>query len=141
MPRLSVQREIFAFDRLSAGEKLLERFRIEPLEHHDARAREKRRDQLEGGILRRGADKNNGAVFHDWKERVLLRAIEAMNLVDEEERTFPGLATSAGSVEHLFEIADAGENRRDLLEMQIGRLRQKPRDRSLTSAGRSPENQ
>ena len=64
-----------------------------------------------------------------------------MNLVDEEERTFPGLATSAGSVEHLFEIADAGENRRDLLEMQIGRLRQKPRDRSLTSAGRSPENQ
>src|SRR5262249_47176962 len=141
LARLSVERKIFAFDRLRAGEKLLERFGIEPLEHHDARAREKRRDQLEGGILRGSADKYNGAVFHDRQERVLLRAVEAMDLVDEKKRALPGFAARAGGIEHLLEIADAGENCRDLLEMQIRRLRQEPRDRRLASAGRSPKNQ
>src|SRR5262249_40910486 len=79
--------------------------------------------------------------FHDRQERVLLRAVEAMDLIDEKKRALPGFATRAGGIEHLLEIADAGENRRDLLEMQIRRLRQEPRDPRLASAGRSPKNQ
>ena len=58
-----------------------------------------------------------------------------MDLVDEEQRPLPGLAPRARGVEYLLEIADAGKDRRDLLEMQVGRLRQEPRDRGLAGTG------
>src|SRR5215831_14882881 len=64
-----------------------------------------------------------------------------MNLVDEKKRPLPRLTPRAGGVEHLLEIGDAGKNRRDLLEMQIGRLRQQPRNRGLAGAGRAPKDQ
>jgi hypothetical protein len=64
-----------------------------------------------------------------------------MDLVDEKKRALTGFAARAGGIEHLLEIADSGENRRDLLEMEIRRLRQEPGDRRLASAGRSPKNQ
>jgi hypothetical protein len=32
----------------------------------------------------------------------------------------PGLRRSAGRLEHLLQVGDAGEDRRDLLEMQVG---------------------
>ena len=44
-------------------------------------------------------------------------------------------------LEHLLQVGDAGEDRRDLLEMQVGRLRQQPRHRGLAGAGRAPEDQ
>ena len=40
-----------------------------------------------------------------------------------------------------LQVGDAGEDRRNLLEMQVGFLRQQPRDRGLAGAGRSPEDQ
>jgi len=64
-----------------------------------------------------------------------------MDLVDEEQRPLPGLASRARRVEYLLEVGDAGENRRDLLEVQVGGLRQKPRHGGLAGAGRSPEHQ
>src|SRR5262249_34638935 len=64
-----------------------------------------------------------------------------MDLVDEKKRPLPRLVPRAGRVEHLLEIGDAGKNRRDLLEMQIGRLRQQPRNRGLAGAGRAPKDQ
>ena len=47
----------------------------------------------------------------------------------------------ARRLEHLLQVGDAGEDRRDLLEMQVGRLRQQPRHRGLAGAGRAPEDQ
>src|SRR5258708_4209961 len=38
-------------------------------------------------------------------------------------------------------MGNAGKHRRNLLEMQFGRVRQQPRHRSLAGAGRSPEHQ
>src|SRR6266508_4947090 len=64
-----------------------------------------------------------------------------MDLVDEEQRALPALAPRPGRVEHLLEVADAGENGGDLLEMQIGRLRQEPRDGGLARAGRTPKDE
>ena len=89
-----------------------------------ARARQQRCDQLEGWILRGGADENDGAVFHHRQEGILLRAVEAMDFVDEEKRPLPDLASRARGVEHLLEVPDAGEDSRDLLEIEIGRSRQ-----------------
>src|SRR6185437_641376 len=52
-----------------------------------------------------------------------------------------GLAAGARGVEYLFEVGDAGKYRRNLLEMQFGRIRQQPRHRGFAGAGRAPEHQ
>src|SRR4029079_8011497 len=102
---------------------------------------QKRRDQLKRRILRGGADQNDGAVFDHRQERVLLRAVEAVNLVDEEKSPLPGFTPSARGIKDFFQIADAGKDRRNLLELQIRRLRQKPRHRGLAGAGWPPEDE
>ena len=75
------------------------------------------------------------------RKLILLRAVEAVDLVDEQQRPLPGLAPRARRLEDLLQVGDAGEDRRDLLEMQLGRLRQQPRHGGLAGAGRPPEDQ
>ena len=53
---------------------------------------------------------------------VLLRAVEAVDLVDEQQRALPHLAALPGRLEHLAQIGDAGEHRRQRLEGEIGAL-------------------
>ena len=114
---------------------------IERFEHQHARARQQRRVQLERRVLGGGADQNDGAVFHHRQETVLLGAVEAMDLVDEQQRALPQFAAAARFLEHFLQVGDAGEDRGNLLEMQVGRLRQQPRHRGLAGAGRAPEHQ
>ena len=75
------------------------------------------------------------------QKRILLRAIETVHLVDKEQRALAGLAPRAGRVERLLQVGDAGKHRRELLEMQFGGIRQKPRHGGLAGARRSPEDQ
>ncbi|MGY4504166.1 hypothetical protein ACVWYH_008123 [Bradyrhizobium sp. GM24.11] len=56
-------------------------------------------------------------------------------------RALAHLAAGPRGVECLLQIGDAGEHRRDLLEMQVRRIRQQPRHRGLAGAGRAPEHQ
>ena len=63
-----------------------------------------------------------------------------MNLVDEEERSLPRAPALFRALEDFAQISDAGEDRRDLLEFEIGFVREKPRNRRLADAGRAPEN-
>ena len=93
--------------------------RVERLEHQNARARQHRRIQLKGRIFGGRADQHDGAVLHHRQETVLLGAVEAVDLVDEQQRALPGLAPRARLLEHPLEIGDAGEDRGNLLEMQI----------------------
>ena len=92
--------------------------------HQHARARQQRRVELEGRVLRRGADQRDRAVLHDRQEAILLGAVEAMDLVDEQQRPWPIGAARARRLEHLLEVGDAGEDRRDLLEVR-GRSRRR----------------
>ena len=64
-----------------------------------------------------------------------------MDLVDEEQRALARLAPAAGDLEDLLEVGDAGEDRRNLLEMKVGLARQQPRDGGLAGARRPPEDQ
>ena len=52
--------------------------------HHPA-AREERGVHLEGGVLGGGADERHRALLHVRQERVLLRLVEAVDLVDEQD--------------------------------------------------------
>ena len=49
-------------------------------------ARQQRRDDLERRVLRRRADQHDGPVLDVRQESILLRLVETMNLVDEEDR-------------------------------------------------------
>ncbi len=67
----------------------------ERLEHHDARAGEERRDDLEGWILRRRAEQHDRAALDVREQRVLLRLVEAVDLVDEQHGLPPVRSRSA----------------------------------------------
>ena len=70
---------------------------------------------------------------------ILLGLVEAVDFVDEQQRTAPLLAPDARLFEHLLEIRHAGEDRRDLLEGETRLARQQPRDGGLAGARRPPQ--
>jgi hypothetical protein len=73
--------------------------------------------ELEGWVLGGRANERDGAVLHVRQEAVLLGAIEAMDLVDEEQCAPALLAPELGALEHLAQVLDTGENRGDLFEL------------------------
>ena len=138
---LVVERQRAALDRLGPLQQMGERRLVERLEHQHAGAREQRRVQLEGRVLGGRADQRDGAVLHHRQEGILLGPVEAVDLVDEEQRALPRLAPAARLLEHLLEVGDAGEDGRDLLEAEVGLARQQPRNRGLAGARRPPEDE
>ncbi len=129
-----------ALDRLGMREQFFDRGRIERMKHQHAGARQERRVELEGWIFGGGADHHHRAASSiTGRKEILLCAVEAMHLVDEQQRALAHLAAGTRGVECLLQIGDAGEHRGDLLEMQIGGVRQQPRHRGLAGPGR-PQN-
>lgn len=57
----------------------------ERMQLHDARARDEGGVHFEKRVLRGGAHKHHKAIFHRVQKRVLLAAIEPVNLVDEQD--------------------------------------------------------
>src|SRR5262249_56977329 len=114
-----------------ALKQLLERSVVEPTEHQHRRTRQKCGVQLERRVVGGGADQDDGAVLHMRQEGILLRAVEAMDLVDEQKRAASLLAPCFGRVEYLAQIRDAGMNGRQLLEMMVGHFGKQPRHGSL----------
>src|SRR5262245_23457555 len=107
---------------LRADKQRLDRRIVEALEGEHARPRQQRRIELEGGVLGGGADEYDRAVFHMRQEGILLRAVEAVNFVDEEQRAAAFLAARFRRVEEFTQIPHAGMNGRELLEMEVGDL-------------------
>ena len=109
--RIVIERQLFAFGLFGALHQRPQRLLIERFENQHARARQKRRVQLEGRVLRRGADERHGAVFHDRQKRILLGAVEAMDFVDEEQRPLPHAPTAARFLKDLLQIGNARKDR------------------------------
>ncbi len=65
---------------------------VEPAQHEHLGARQQRADQLEGRVLGRRADEDHRAVLDIGQKRILLGAVEAVDLVDEEQRALAHLA-------------------------------------------------
>ncbi len=84
--RLGIERQFLAERLFGALQQRLERGVVEPMQHEDLAARQQRAVQLEGRVFRGRADQHHGAVLDIGQEAVLLRAVEAMDLVDEEQR-------------------------------------------------------
>src|SRR5262249_6135750 len=139
LARFGIKWQSLVFDRLGACQQLLDRDGIKRLEHHHPCARQQRRDQLERRILRRRPDEDDRAVLDNGQKRVLLCPVEAVNLIHKQQGSPPDLAARTRGIEHLLEIGDPGKDRRNLLEVQVGRLRQQAGDRGLAGAGRPTE--
>ena len=63
------------------------------------RAGEQRGVELERRVLGGGAHQNDGAILHHRQKAVLLGAVEAVDLVDEEQRAPSGRPPGAGRLE------------------------------------------
>ena len=74
------------------------------------------------------------------EQRVLLGLVEAVDLVEEEDRALPALAEPVlGPLDDLAHVLHAGVDRAHRLEGLVGRARDEPGDRGLAGPGRAPE--
>ncbi len=113
---------------------------IQRIEHEHLRPREQRGVDLEGRVLGGGADEDDVAGLDAGQERVLLGLVEAVNLVDEEDRPPPAMLPRAlGFRHHVPDLLDAGEHRGEGDEVRLGRLGDQPRQAGLARARRAPE--
>jgi hypothetical protein len=96
--------------RLPAGafEELAHLVGRERLQHVHRSAREQRRVDLEGRVFGRRADKGQQPAFDIGQESVLLRLVEAMHFIDEENRP-PATAGARhfGTCHRLTDVLDA----------------------------------
>ena len=74
------------------------------------------------------------------QERVLLRLVEAVDLVDEDDRAPAGRSRgSLGVGHHVLDLLDAGEHGAERHEPRLRRVGDDARERRLAGARRSPE--
>ncbi len=99
--------------RFRALQQLFERRLVEAAEHEDLAAGQQRAVQGEGGVLGGGADEDDRAVLDHGQEAVLLGAVEAVHLVDEQQGALAGVAPAPGVFEGALEVGDAGEHGRE----------------------------
>ena len=113
----------------------------EAAQHEDLGARQQRRVDLERWILGRRADEHDVAGFDAGQKRVLLRLVEAMDFVDEDDRSAAGGPSQALGVGHdLADFLDAGQHGAERHEASLRRVRDDAGERRLAGAGRAPEN-
>ena len=136
-----IERQRAAGLRLGARQQQLQRGVVEPAQHQHLAARQQRAVQREGRVLGGGADQRDGAGLHHRQEAVLLGAVEAVDLVDEQQRALPGAPPARRLVERALQVGDAGEHRRELHEMQAGAGGEQAGDGGLAAARRAPQDQ
>src|SRR5262245_4384999 len=81
------ERQLLAQQRLAALKQVFKRLVIQALQNEHLRAGKQRRVDLKAWIFGGGADEGDDALFHIGQKAVLLGAVEAMDFVDEEQRS------------------------------------------------------
>ena len=75
------------------------------------------------------------------QKRVLLRLVEAMDFVDEQDRAAAELAQPLGIGHHGFDFLDPGQHGAEGKKLALRHARDDARQRGLADARRSPENE
>jgi hypothetical protein len=112
---------------------------VEAFEDEDLGAGEEGAVEFEARVLRGGADQGDRAVLDVGQEAVLLGAVEAVDLVDEQQGALPDGAPAAGGGEDLAQVGHAGEGGRHRFEGQVAAVREEAGDGRLPHAGRTPQ--
>ena len=108
----------------------------ERLQLVDPGAREQRRVDLEVRVLGGGADQRHQPLLDRRQQRVLLGLVEAMDLIEEEDRRGAHLAALAGALDHGAHLGAPGLHGALLLEGCAGGAGDDPRERRLAGPGR-----
>ena len=126
-----------------AVEELLQVGDLEGLQHEHLAAGQKGSDHLKGGILRRGADQHDGARFHGAQQGILLRLVEAVDLIDEEDRRarLGEERLGLGRVDDFADFLHTGADRRESIEFALQTIGDNPGQRGLSHARRTPQNE
>ena len=112
----------------------------ERLELHDSAAREERRVDLEVRVLGRGADQRQQAALDARQQRVLLTLVEAVDLVEEQDRAGAvGAEAIARALKDAADVIDTRRDGRELLEGGARRLGDDARQRRLADPWRAVE--
>ena len=122
-----------------AAEQLGQRLGIQAVEDQHLRPAEKGCVQFEGGVLGGRTHQCHHAALHEGQETVLLRAVEAMDLVHEQQRALTRLLRLLGCGESLLQVRNAAEDRAYRLVSHANGIRQQARDACLAGAGRPPQ--
>ena len=113
------------------------------LEDKDLAAGEQGGDDLEGRVLRRRADQHDGAALDGAEQGVLLRLVEAVDLIDEEDRRRrtgeEGIA--AGLVDHFAHLFHPGTDGAEGEELAVQGLGDDAGEGGLSDPGRAPEDE
>jgi hypothetical protein len=119
--------------------QLAEFFGGERLQHIDLGARQQRADDLERGVFGGGADEGEEPGFDVRQEGVLLRLVEAVDFVDEQDGGAARALVHARALDGFADVLDAGEHGRNGDEVGAEGLRSQPRQRGLAHARRPPQ--
>ena len=138
-PPVLGHRQLAALGRLGPRQQLLQGGVVQPAQDEHLAARQQRGVQLEGRVLGGRPDQGDGAVLDHRQEAVLLGPVEAVHLVDEQQRAAAAGPPPARQLELLLQVGDAGEHRRQRHELQVRVLGQQPGDGGLAAAGRAPQ--
>ena len=112
----------------------------ERLQHVDFRPGEQRGIHLERRVLRRRADEHDVAGFHAGEEGVLLRLVETMNLVDEQDRAPASTPARLLRLGHDGpDLLDAGEDGAEGDEVRTSGGGDESRQGRFAGTGRSPQ--
>ena len=112
----------------------------ERAQHVHAAPREQRAVDLERRILGGGADQHDRALLDVGQECVLLRAVEAVDLVDEEDRAAASpRALRLGLRDDLTDLLHAGEHGGKRDEARPGDVGHQRSERRFPRARRAPQ--
>jgi hypothetical protein len=113
----------------------------ERLQHVDARAGEQCAVNFKGWIFRGRTDQADAAFLYVRKKCILLSFVEAVNFVDEDNGACAILPGALGVGHDLLDFFDPGEHGGELDELRFRHVGDNFCERSLASAGRSPEDE
>ena len=123
-----------------AAENAHERRLVERLEDEDLRARQQGGVDFKRRVFRRRANQCDIAGFDARKKRILLRLVESVNLVHEDDR--PPASTPASILRgghDVFDFLDPGQHGAEGKEVRLREIRHHARERGFPGAWRSPE--
>ena len=122
------------------AQQLRNRLVAQRLQYIHAAARKQCGDDFKRWILRGRANQPDRAPLHVRQKRILLRLVEAVNFVHEQNRARVHLRGLLGSGHHLLNLLDAAHHRGKLNKVGLRGLGNNLGQRGFAHARRAPEN-
>ena len=133
------QRQRNAEQTFRAHGKHLQILPIQRLEHHDLHSGQQRSIKLERRIFGRRADQNHRPLFDVGQKPVLLRFVETMYFIGEQNSPEASEPSVAGRSEDFLQVCGICVNRADLHEVEFRMLCDQPCYGGFSDARRPPQ--